>query len=206
MTIVNPVEPARHPVGKTADIITHLLTRRSVSPKKLDYPAPSEAEIDILVRLATTAPAHDAEPAFRILAFPGDQRPALANLFEKALLEGQPAATAKDRDRAREKAFRGPCLLGLIARRDPDPIRHDEHQASAGAALQAILTGVHLMGYAARATSGQSVRTKIFRRGLGLSEREHVLCFISIGTALNTPTPHMRRPTDTVLSVWQGGF
>ena len=196
-------------------VVLHTITsRHSVSPKKLIAPGPDKAQLLQMIEAAVSAPDHGLLRPWRFVEFPKQSRPALADLFEAALLERQPDADEEARQRARDKAARAPVLLGVIVRLDgegvksADPKRErvqpQDQFASAGAALQNMLILSHAMGFGARVTSGRAVNTNVFHDALGLQENETFLCFLAIGTP-SAPPRHKERPDPhDMLSQWTG--
>lgn len=187
-------------------VLEAILSRHSVSPKRLAAPGPSPAQITTLIAAAATAPDHGKLRPWRFIEFPKSSRNALADVFEAALRERLPDADAEALKRAREKASRAPVLLGVVLRLgQEDSIAHrDDKLASGGAALQNVLLAVHAMGFGARALSGQAVRTQVFRKALGVAEDEIFLCFIAIGTPTAAPKQRLRAEPKTLLSQWNG--
>lgn len=198
-----------------SDLIFHAITsRHSVSPKRLVEPGPSREQLEKMIEAATCAPDHGLLRPWRFVSFDARARPALADVFEAALLERKADADDEERRRARDKAGRAPGLLGIIVRLDGDeakqgdPFRErvicDDQYASAGAALQNILLMAHSMGFAARATSGRAVRTAAFRTALGLADNEQFLCFVAIGTPKGPGKINPRPEAGDLLVHWQG--
>lgn len=198
-----------------AELVLETITsRHSVSPKILDAPGPSDAQLLRMIEAASCAPDHGLLRPWRFVTFPARSRASLAKLFEAALLERKPEADEEDRRRARDKAARAPMLVGVIVRLDGDdakagdPNRErvipDDQYASAGAALQNILLVAHAMGFGARATSGRAVRTKAFRSALNLKANEQFLCFLAIGTPKGPGKIKARPEPETLLTSWEG--
>ena len=185
-------------------VLDTILTRHSVSPKRVQSPGPTRAQIDKLMEAAGAAPDHGKLRPWRFIDFPQATRAALADVFEAALRERLPNADSEALSRAREKASRAPVLLGLVLRLNyhSDIPHMDDQIASGGAALQNLLLAVHAMGFGARALSGQAVRTQVFRRALGLSDEETFLCFITIGTPSTAPKRRDRPGPGDLLSTW----
>jgi nitroreductase len=167
-------------------------SRFSVSPKRLHAPGPSAGQLQAIVEAAATAPDHRELRPWRLLRIGAAQRGALADLFEAALLERDPAAGAAERAEARAKAHRAPELLLAIVRLGPphDDVVEHERYVSLGAALMAMLLAAHAMGFAGMLTAGRALRSVAFAQGLGLAPDERAVCFVSLGT----PSEVRRRP------------
>lgn len=204
----NIIHPLQHPTADVAEngVIEAILTRHSVSPKRVAKPGPSPDQLHTLMAAAAAAPDHGKMRPWRFIEFPQSSRTALADVFEAALLERLPNADPEALSRAREKASRAPMLLGLVLKlnRTAEVPHVDDQMASGGAALQNVLLAAHSMGFGARALSGQAVRTTAFRAALNLTDDEAFLCFIAIGTATAAPRRNERPAPETLLTQWTG--
>ena len=189
----------------TDSVIEAIMTRHSVSPKRLIEPGPDKAQLLDMINAAAAAPDHGKLRPWRFIEFPAKSRGDLGQVFEDALLERLPKADPEAKSRAREKASRAPLLLGLVMRlnRTAEVPHLDDQIASGGAALQNLLLAAHAMGFGARALSGQAVRTAAFRSALGLADDETFLCFIAIGTAQSAPRQNERPDAEMLLSQWR---
>ena len=77
-----------------------LLSRRSVSPKRLIAPGPDLAALDLILQAALAAPDHGGLHPWRVIEFRAEHRGALAALFEQEKLRRDPlAAPAAAADR-----------------------------------------------------------------------------------------------------------
>lgn len=205
------IHPFEKPVIATAptaqnDIVDAILTRHSVSPKRVVEPGPTADQLRTLMAAAAAAPDHGKLRPWRFVEFPNVSRAALADVFEAALLERLPNADPHALSRAREKASRAPLLLGLVLKlnRTAEVPHVDDQMVSGGAALQNVLLTAHSMGFGARALSGQAVRTTAFRTALNLTDDETFVCFIAIGTATSAPRRNLRPVPESLLTRWNG--
>jgi nitroreductase len=186
-----------------------IASRRTVLPKRLIEPGPSEAEIERLFVAASAAPDHAQTLPWRFLIIPKHMREALGELFAKALLERDASATDDHLIAAREKALRSPLLMLVCVRDEPlleqaaNDVDLNERVLSAGCAVQNILLMAASMGYGSSLTSGQALKSECFRAGLGLSSAEHAICFINIGTTGSERLPRRRPRVDEFVKVWQ---
>ena len=171
--------------------IAMILTRHSVSPKRLLAPGPDDAQLAAMLEAAGAAPDHELLQPWRFVRIPLGARGALAELFARALLARDPQAHEQDLQRARAKAFRAPELLLAIARLEPEhpdvPAR--ERYVSLGCALMNLLLAAHALGFGAMITGGKALLWDEFARAFALAEGEEAVCFVSIGT----PGPARRR-------------
>ena len=103
----------RHVTGAER-ILEVLLTRRSVSPRRLQQPGPNPDELDGILQAGLRAPDHGGLHPWRVIEFRPQNREALAWCFEQEKLRRDPLASPSDLKRAREHATRPPLLLGFV--------------------------------------------------------------------------------------------
>lgn len=90
--------------------------RRSVSPRKLSAPGPSDEQLSQMAAIVAAVPDHGRLSPARLVHIA--DRQALADLFVDALKELEPVADETALARERERAGHAPCLLALIVRID----------------------------------------------------------------------------------------
>ncbi len=192
---------------ETAQSFLKCLTgRRSVSPKRLAAPGPTQREIETMIAAAVTAPDHRQLRPWRFILIADEARAALSTLFQSAKSRASPDAGPAELERERERALRAPTLLAVVARlqRNEPRVEERDQYASVGAAIQNILLAAHVMGYGAMMLSGRKTRDQGLVSGLGLVGQEELLGFICLGTP-STPAPDKPRPkVADHLSIWRG--
>lgn len=179
-----------------SDTVRELIaSRQTVSPKRLEAPAPSAAQIGDILSCAAAAPDHGLLMPWRIVCIDENQRPTLAAAFVTALLERDPGATGEQLEAAREKAFRSPFLALVVSRLGPESagIRAIEQIISMGCAIQNILLSAHAMGFGSGLSSGRAMTSTPIRTLFDLAPNEEAACFIAIGT-VSKPKAVRRRP------------
>ncbi len=192
------------PSTDLATLVQALITsRHSVAPKRLQAPGPSAAELLQMIDAATCAPDHRALRPWRLIRIADSQRDALAELFEACALDRDPASSAEDLARSRDKAYRAPALLLAVLRSTPDDpeVPLTERAVTLGAALMNLLLCAHGQGFAAMLTSGRAVRSVRFASAMGLAGDEQAVCFVSIGSARGGQR-HARADAAALLSDW----
>ena len=158
--------------------------RQTVLPKRLAAPGPDAAQFLAMLEAAAAAPDHGQLLPWRFVSVPDDRRAELGEVFAQALTERDADATPEQREQAREKAFRSPRLLLLVvdaARGDPE-VDLAERLISAGAAVQNMLLVATAQGFGSALTSGKALKSAVLRRCFSLTDAEHAVCFISIGS------------------------
>jgi nitroreductase len=174
--------------------ITLITSRQNILPKRLAEPGPTTEQVNEMFRCAAAAPDHGIVMPWRFVLVPRDKRVVLANVFGQSLKERDAGATAEQIEQAREKASRAPFLALAIARLgacepDIDPL---ERMVSVGAAIQNFLLCAHSMGFGSSLTSGQAMRSDALRHLFQLSEGEHAICSINVGTAAKRKPSRLR--------------
>jgi nitroreductase len=182
---------------EAAELLSTLLpSRQTILPKRLGAPGPDAAQLLQILGAAASAPDHGQLLPWRLVLVPEDVRALLAAQFAAALLERDATALPQQVEQAREKAFRSPCLLLLVvdgARGDPE-IDLAERLLSAGCAVQNLLLMATALGFGSALTSGKALKASGLRRLFALSDADHALCFVSLGTA-HSRKPARLRPT-----------
>lgn len=159
-------------------------TRQTVLPRRLLAPGPNPAQLQQLFEAAAAAPDHEQRLPWRFVAVSTDKRGLLAEVFEAALLDRDPAALASQREAASEKAHRAPLLMLAVARLDEadTEVPSVERFISLGCALQNMLLMAHAMGYGSALTSGQALASPRLHRLFALQPGEVPVCFVNVGT------------------------
>jgi nitroreductase len=180
-----------------ADLISTLMqSRQTILPGRLLAPGPDAQQLQQILGAAASAPDHRQLLPWRFVLVPATARELLAEQFAVALQERDAQALPEQVEEARAKAFRAPCLLLLVvdlARGDPS-VDGFERVLSAGAAAQNVLLMATALGFASALTSGRALKARGMRALFSLSEEEHALCFVSLGTA-QSRKPMRLRPT-----------
>jgi nitroreductase len=202
-------EPASTNIEQNAalheQMLRPLLSRRSVSPKRLVAPGPDLAALDLILQAALSAPDHGGLHPWRVIEFRAEQRLELAALFEAEKCRRDPLATPLDILRARDHALTPPVLLGFVVAphaRTKIPLR--EQWLAAGAALGNLLNAAHQLGYGAIMLSGERCFDSALTGALGVSGDEQLAGFVSIGTTAKAPPAAHRPLSQTVWSCWPG--
>lgn len=198
MTSVAHESPSTHASQWAAALMQ---SRQTTLPKRLGLPGPDAEQLQALLGAAACAPDHGQLLPWRFILIPDAARQRLADVFAQALVERDAAATDDQVAQAREKAFRAPVLMLVVVdggRGDLD-IDLNERVLSAGCAVQNILLMATAQGLGSALTSGKALYSDPLRQLFGLSDQDHAICFISVGTVINAKKPRVRPvPADYV--------
>lgn len=198
--------PAMETAMVETELLSTLLARRSVSPKRLCLPGPTGEELELIVEAALRAPDHGALLPWRVIEFEPRVRGHVAQLFEDEKRRRDPLASAEDLRRAREHALHPPCVLAFVICLQPQaPVPLHEQWLSAGAALGYVLLAAHTLGYGAMVLSGDRCHDEALRASLGIAPQEVLAGFVSIGTITRERAAKPRAGVVKALSRWSVG-
>lgn len=178
------------------DAYSLITSRQNISPKRLDEPGPSQQALTQIFCAAAAAPDHGLLQPWRFVIVPQKKRVELAEVFALALIDRDPGATLDQIESAREKAYRAPCLILVVARLGScePPIPELERMVSVGCAVQNMLLMAHSQSFGSSLTSGQAMRSPRMRKLFNLADGEQAVCFVNIGTVTKDKQPR-RRPS-----------
>jgi nitroreductase len=184
--------------------LTLIHSRQHISPKRLGDPGPDPGQIEKILSAAGAAPDHGLLTPWRLIIIPPERRHLLGETFAEALAERDGEATEVQKQEARAKASRGPFLVVVVARLDPElgTTHPQERIISAGCAIQNMLLTAHAMGLGAGLSSGRALYSQQMKVLFGLGAHEQPLCFMTVGTVLRRksrrPRPVMADYTSTL--------
>lgn len=172
------------------DALDALLKR--VSVPRLQAPAPTAAQLDILFKAAMRAPDHGQLRPWRFLTVEADARERLGELFVAAALHANPDADSQALAKAQAMPLRAPLLIVAIAVVQEHPkVPAQEQILAAGCAVHGLLIAAHAQGIGAVWRTGEFSHSAYVDRGLGLAENEQVIGYLYVGT----PQGEARTPT-----------
>ena len=176
-------DPAADTRGLARDqetALAPLLSRRSV--KSLVEPAPTDLQVDAMLRAAVTVPDHGGLRPWRLVVVAGDARAAFGEALADAARERMPDLEAKVLQRIRSKAFSAPALIAVVARVNENArVPVWEQIASAACAGYAITLAAHQLGLGAMWKSSPFVDGAQLRTVLDMGAHDQFLGWINIG-------------------------
>lgn len=168
------------------DVIEAIRSRRSIG--KMRPEAPTRAQIEKLLEMATYAPNHHETEPWRFLVLAGQARQELGELMMNNLrermseTESEKARAALDKERA--KPLRAPVLLVVVSKHTPSQKVVDiEDIEATAAACQNILLTAQDMGLATIWRTGDPAYNAKVKAWLGLEAVDHIVGIIYVGYA-----------------------
>jgi nitroreductase len=186
------------------DALALLKTRKSISASFLSAPAPSEAELDDILSIASRVPDHGKLSPWRFILFKGDAGARAGGMLADLFRRRNPQADEKALDEERKRLAQAPLVVGVVSTAAPHvKIPEFEQLLSAGNAAMSILLAAHALGYAGQWTTGWIAYDDEAGRILGLKPGERFVGFVHLGTP-TAPLGDRPRPTlSDIVSDWQ---
>jgi len=188
------------------DALQLLKSRRSVKPIELGGPAPSPAEIETLLTIASRVPDHGKLAPWRFIVFEGDARLAAGEKIAAVFRADRADATPDQIEFERKRLARAPLVVAVVSRAAPHvKIPEWEQQLSAGAAAMSLVIAAHAMGYAASWITEWYAYDRRVLDALGLAPNERVAGFVHIGRPAKPPEERDRPKLDDIVSRYSAG-
>ena len=182
-----------------------MLGRRSVPPRLVDGPAPTQADIDDLLAAAVRAPDHGAIRPWRFHVIQGEALNRLGDVFVEALKKREPDAPRETIEKEQSRPLRAPLIIAACAKIDllrADKIPAVEQIVSVATACQNILLAAHGKGYGAMILTGANARDPHVKAAFGLEEPDEIVGFIYIGTPIGEALEKERPDPAELTTVW----
>jgi len=175
------------------DALELLKTRRSVKPNELLGPAPSEAEIDLLLTLASRVPDHGKLAPWRFIVFAGEARRRAGEAIAAAFAAKYADATADQIADEAGRLTRAPLVIAVVSRAAPHvKIPEWEQVLSAGAAAMNLLTAAYALGFAGTWITEWYAYDRTVLAAFGLAPHEKIAGFVHIGHIAQPPEDRTR--------------
>lgn len=184
-------------------LYSDLISRRSTSVRYLAAPAPSDAQLEQLLRVATRVPDHGklAPWKIRVLREAGQKKlgDLAASIFTRSNSDATPAQIAFEKDRF----SRAPLVLAVISTPVLGKIPVFEQQLSAGAVCLNILYAAKALGFGANWLTEWPAFDKEILSELGGNEGDAIAGFIYVGTATTIPEDRPRPELANVVKIYE---
>lgn len=165
--------------------IDSLLSRSSLAGAFMQAPAPSDAELQLILGAAQRASDHGRLRPWRFWVVKPEHYEVFFDRLAAAATRvgGDPARYEMNREKYRLTA-RAPLLVVAAAKiNTAHKVPAIEQAFAAAGATQLVLNAAHALGYAAYLFSGLGVFDTAFKSELGLEAHDHLIGFICLGTA-----------------------
>lgn len=185
------------------DALDLLKIRRSIPAAFLAEPAPSEAELETLLTIATRVPDHGKLAPWRFILFRGDARLKAGEKIAALVSRRKPDATVGELEQEKTRFARSPLVVGILSRAAPHvKIPVWEQQLSAGASAMSLEIAAHAMGFAACWLTEWVSYDDEAAAILGAKPGERFAAFVHIGTPTVPAQDRPRPALADVVSDW----
>lgn len=170
-----------------------LRTRRSVPPRLMSQPAPSESELETLLTIASRVPDHARLTPWRFIVIDGAGAERIGDVIAGVFVTDNPDVDADRIAMERGRLSRAPLVVAVVSRTQEHPkIPESEQLLSAGAVCMSLVVAANAMGYATNwHTEWYAYDERVLSK-LGLEPGERIAGFIHIGTASESPAERPR--------------
>jgi nitroreductase len=183
------------------DALELLKTRRSVKPMEMTGPAPTPAEIDTMLSIASRVPDHGKLAPWRFIVFEGDARIAAGEKIAAVFKASHPDATPNQINFETQRLARAPLVIAVVSRAGPHAkIPEWEQQMSAGASAMLLVTAAHTLGYAASWLTEWYAYDRAALDALGLSANERMAGYVHIGRPARPPEDRDRPKLESIVT------
>jgi nitroreductase len=187
------------------DAIELLKRRRSVKPMELTGPAPSAAELETLLTIASRVPDHGKLTPWRFIVFEGDARLRAGEKIAAIFRQKTPQATQEQIVFERNRLARAPLVVAVVSRAGSHAkIPEWEQLLSSGAAAMNLLIAANALGFAASWLTEWYAYDRQVLDALGLDATEKIAGFVHIGTPATLPVDRDRPPLSAVVQRYEG--
>jgi nitroreductase len=173
--------------------VAALLRRRSV--KRFVEPGPTDAQLELILRAATTVPDHNELHPWRFVVVSGEERRAFGEALVAGGLEADPDLDESRQRKLFDKAFLAPTFVVIVFSPKSGNVAEWEQQASAATTGYAMALTAHLLGLASIWKSASVLSGTMLMRLLGLTGDERLMGWVNLGTAMGPPRDR-RNPVD----------
>jgi len=203
LTLSLPAEPAfgeALPISAGCEpVLNFLARRRSASAATLRAPAPSDAQLHDILRLAARVPDHGKLSPWRFIVLEGEAKAAFVSRLEAI------AASQAEPEKATGALFKiriPPMSVVVVSRVTEGKIPAWEQKLSSGAVCMNLLIAAQAMGFGANWITDWYAYDAKVDAVLGLQAGETVAGFVHIGTAAEPPQERVRPDLAAITTRW----
>lgn len=180
-----------------------LQQRHSAPSRQLGEPAPDEATLRALLEAAIRVPDHGKLVPFRLIRLHGDAKLRFGEQLSAIAIRNNPELSEAKYEKERLRYTFAPLVIVVIASLQADSkIPEIEQKLCAGNVAYNLLLGAYALGFGAQWLTGWAAYNREVASILKLTENEHVIGFVHMGTP-QIEVPDRDRPAlADVFSTW----
>ncbi|GAA0691952.1 nitroreductase family protein [Marinobacterium maritimum] len=153
-----------------------------VSCPRLEGPAPTAEQLELMLKAAVRAPDHGALRPWRFIVTQGEGLVQLGKLYATAAKADDPDLAPARYEKYCNMPLRAPMVITVVAvTREHPKVPVSEQLISAGCAAHSITQTAHALGLGAMWRTGEMAYHPQVEQGLGLAEGETIVGYIYLG-------------------------
>lgn len=174
-----------------------LLLNRISNPQ-LTAPAPSNTQLDFILKAAMAVPDHGAIQPWQFTVVQGDGLQRLSDIFVATLSENVEQAK---RDKTAKMPFRAPCIIVVSTRYQQHPkVPKEEQLVAAGCATHAMQMAAFSQGLGAMWRTGDLAYNEQVKAGLSIKSDDDIVGFLYLGTPAKQLPKKQRKGYEALVS------
>lgn len=184
-------DPSLESVEPCDSLLATLLKRRSHA--RLQAPAPSKEEMNLLLQAAINVPDHAQLKPFRFAIYQGDGLQRLGDYFKQTSLTDGMSEEAISR--AQTLPLRAPMVVVISTKFvEHEKVPAVEQVATTACAVYAMQLAAENLGYQSIWRTGSYAHSDTCKQHLGMDSKDEIIGFLYLGTA--EKTVKAKRPLD----------
>lgn len=178
-----------------------LRRRRSVVVKNMCEPGPSAEEMEQILDAGLRVPDHGKIGPWRLQVLNKTAQAMLGDVLAQEFSGRVPDANEKQIEFERDRPQRAPVLIVVSSNVNREhSVPEFEQLLSCGAVCMNLLNAATALGYASQWLSEWPAYNNTVKQALGVAEDQHIVGFVYIGSASESPSERVRPGIDTVVS------
>ncbi len=189
----------------SSPIIDFMLARKSAPISELKEPAPSDAEIETMLTIASRVPDHGRLEPWRFILYRGEARHRIGEMLAARAEQRDGSLTEGRRQQELARFSRAPLVIGVVSvPRENPKIPQWEMFLSGAAAAMNLVIAANALGYGTNWITNWYSDDEEGRRILGLAPHERVIGFVHIGTFSGDAPERPRPDVSRLYAEWSG--
>lgn len=178
-----------------------LLLNRASQPR-LTEPAPQGDVLQNIMQSALQAPDHACLRPWKFVVCTGEGLTKLGQLFDVAAKQDNMSEQAQQK--APKLPMRAPMVVVAIAKyQEHEKVPWVEQVASASCSVHAMQMAAVAQGYAGIWRTGKFAQSSIVKQGFGLNDKDEIVGFLYLGSAVTKARPRATKSTDEFFEFWK---